>query len=359
MSDYLFVISGMRANGAERVMSLLVNKAASEGNRVSLILLQCPNIEYDLDKRVRVLFYNGNGRNRVQNIIRKVLFLRKSIITINPSVIISFLTTCNIYACIANIGIGKPLIVSERNSPNIDCKSKFKQIIRNICYLRASGLIFQTKDAQDCFSQQIKMKSIVIPNPVMGGLPMIDTRMSVNRIVALGRLTKQKNYPMLLSAFSIFIQEHSDYVLDIYGDGEDRELLLNIVEEYGLEKVVFFHGNQKDVHNKIKDARMYVLSSDYEGISNSLLEAMSMGLPCISTDCPCGGSRLLIQSGVNGLLVSVGDYHGLAKAMDTIASDSEIAYMFSKNARNVRTLYSEDRILFQYFSFIKDCMDNT
>lgn len=90
-------------------------------------------------------------------------------------------------------------------------------------------------------------------------------------------------------------------------------------------KIKSFEGFRNDVHEKIADATMFVMSSDYEGLSNALLEAMAMGLPCISTDSPPGGARMVIRNGQNGLLVPVGNKEKLMEAMDSIAANAEMA----------------------------------
>lgn len=352
MKKYLFVISGMKANGAERVMSILVNWAARTQREVSLVLLQCPDIEYEIDSRVKVYTNSIKSKSRVITMVSKVRWLRKIIRVIGPDVIISFLTTCNIYSCFASVGFRIPLIVSERNSPNIDCDRSLRRCIRDISYHIPNGFVFQTEDAKKCFSRQIQSKSVVIPNPVKDGLPFAKISEAHNRVVALGRLSKQKNYVLLLNSFKLFHMSHPDYILDIYGEGEDKEFLLDYVKAIQIENYVHFWGNVKKVHELIVDARMYVLSSDYEGISNSLLEAMAMGLPSISTDCPCGGSRMLIQDGENGLLVPVGDVLALESAMSRIANSLELASELSTSAKTVRDTYSENSIVLKYYEFI-------
>ena len=110
----------------------------------------------------------------------------------------------------------------------------------------------------------------------------------------------QKNHKMLIKAFSLFGAKHGDYELVIYGRGETEDAkkdLLQYIEEMDVNNSVTIKEPIDNVHEEIKDSTMFVLSSDYEGVSNALLECLAMGLPCISTDCPCGGSRMLIKDG--------------------------------------------------------------
>jgi len=347
----LFLISSMTNNGAERVMSLLVNKSVADGHTVELALQSNNIVEYDLNPTAKVKFV-GSSKKGLFAIFDRLHLLKKEIRTFKPDVIVSFLTTCNIYACLANVGQKSKLIISERNDPINDCPSKLRRIIRNLSYRLADGVIFQTDFAKQCFSKRIQDKSVVIPNPVKNDLPISNRNNTEKVIVAAGRLTKQKNYPLMIKAFSKFYQTHNDYRLDIYGKGELKDELVALVEELNLSNAVFFKGAVSDLHERIKSAKMFVLSSDYEGISNSLLEAMSMGLPCISTDCPCGGSRHLITNKENGLLVPVNDIDAFAEAMNDIVEHNLCDKMYSENALTTRETHNEKIILSDYFNFI-------
>ena len=352
MKKLLFVISSMSANGAERVMSLLVNQAVKDGNEVFLALVSSPKVEYEIDKNVHIEYVGADNCSSLYATFKRVSNLRKLIKRFDPDVIVSFLTTCNIYCCVAGLGLSSPVIVSERNDPVKDCPSKCRRIVRDITYKFADGYIFQTEEARDYFSKSIRLNSVVIPNPVKKNLPLWNADNDSHVIIAAGRLSKQKNYTMMLDAFSIFCNKDDSYCLHIYGEGPEREFLESYRDKLGLNKKVSFKGLELKIHEKMRDATMYILSSDYEGISNSLLEAMSMGMPCVSTDCPCGGSRHLIENKVSGILTEVGNATDFAKVMFEIASSKEYAKSLGEKASLTKYSHSENEILLQYFKYI-------
>ncbi len=343
----LAFIGQMQKGGAERVMSLLVNEAVALGFQVSLLIGRNV-VEYDLNKKVKIINLDADDVNPI-NRLKKIRHIFKDE---NPDVIVSFMSSPSIYACLCAIGTGIPVVISERNTPKYEVPGRIHGILRNIAYHFASGAIFQTEQARDYFSKRIRRNSNVIPNPVKDGVPEAN-RIDVKKvIVSIGRLAPQKNHKMLLDAFSMFLKSHSDYELHIYGRGELKNELLDYAAKLGIIENLAIFEPVDDVHEKIKEATMFVLPSNYEGISNALLECLAMGLPCISTDCPCGGSRLLIKNNENGLLVTVGNVEELCAAMIKLAEDKNLANQLGRNAMQLKDLYSTKKIMGRYLDYI-------
>ena len=212
-------------------------------------------------------------------------------------------------------------------------------------YSKADNIVFQTNDAKNYFSKKIQAKSVVIPNPIKSNLPYWNKENFNKEIITACRMTAQKNLKMLLDSFNIFSKKNGEYILSIYGEGEELNSLVSYAKEIGINDKVFFRGYCIDVHNKIKDSAIFVMTSDYEGISNAMLEALAIGIPTICTDCPIGGARQFIKDGVNGFLVPVRDYKMFSEKMDYLVNDKELMLSFYSNAIKIRDELEVKKIL--------------
>ncbi len=353
-----FILPSLGQGGAERVASNLLNSLTNRGCETSVILVSRRMVSYHLDERVRVKCLDCDSDNALPFLKRFRIRLNKikaAVKELSPDVVISFMSETNIDVCFALFNSKIPIIVSERNDPAIDPASRIKQWLRKIAYLKPKGFVFQTPDAQNYFSKRIRNKSKIILNPLSDSLPD-PIGEKEKRIVAVGRLNKQKNFPLLLNAFEVFSKEHSEYVLEIYGEGVLKEELVQIIKEKDLQEKVFLKGFCKDVHQKIASAGMFLMTSDFEGMPNALIEAMALGLTCISTDCPCGGPRMLIQNKTNGLLVPIKDTSALIDAMDYIAANPSEAKKMGQNAVKVREITNVEKIVDAWVEMINDCI---
>ncbi len=335
-----FFTAGMTGGGTERVIAVLANYLANKRYEVEIVMTACDEVEYELDSRVRVHFLGGRTGGSLWKRVERAQKIRELFVRNPDAAFFSFGTETNCFALIAGMGINKNLVVSERNDPNQCTYQKF----RNIIYRFADKIVFQTQEALECFPKKIAQKGVVIPNPISGQLPEMYEGKRRKEIVAVGRMQPQKNHKLLIDAFALFQKAHPEYQLIIYGKGELQEELQRQVQDLGIENNVLFPGFAQNVLERIRESTMYVLSSDYEGISNSLLEAMGIGLPVISTNCPIGGSAMLIESGVNGILVPMGEPKQLADAMTYIADDEDFAKALACRAKLVKDKYSADNI---------------
>ena len=344
----LFVIGGLKRGGAERVTVVLAKQFHHAGWDVSITTLLLNDVDYELNEGIHVIDLTTDRTSRIASIPKWLLGIRKTVKEIRPDVIISFVARINILTQIACKGIIENIIVSERNDPSCDGRGCLIDIATKILYPRAQIVVFQTKRAQKYFNTKIQKNSVIIPNPISVDVQakIVDSK----KIVSVGRLAKQKNHKLLINAFFRVLQNYPEYKLWIYGDGELGPVLSEQVIKLGIEDKVFFPGNVLDIHAQISDAEMFVLSSDYEGLSNALLEAMMMGLPCISTNC--AGSDEVIQDEANGLLVPVGDETALYMAMDRLITNRKLRYTIAQNAKKEAEKFKTENIFHKWLEIV-------
>lgn len=317
----LFCIGNLSKGGAERVASNLCNYLIEE-NKVTIVTTIGKKSEYILNKKIEIkcLEDENINNNFILKNIKRIKTLQKIIKEENPDIIISFLPEPSYRILFLKIFNNKlKVIVSVRNDPKIEYKSAISKLTMKILYPLANGFVFQTQEAQEYFNKKIQRKSVIIPNPIKEEFicrPYTGKREKI--IVTVGRLEKQKNHKMLIEAFSKLPEELNEYKLIIYGEGSLRPELEKQIKELNLLDRVFLPGQVDDIKNKIYKASLFVLSSNYEGMPNALMEAMALGIPCISTDCPCGGPRFLIKNGYNGYLVHINDIQDLHKTIQNV-----------------------------------------
>ena len=255
----------------------------------------------------------------------------------------------------ASFGLDIKIIVSERNSPqNFPGKPIVAKLSRFLMQF-ANGFVFQTLDAKSFYEKITNNRGVIIPNPlIINELPEPYYGIRKKEIVTAGRLTSQKNQELLIRAYSLINKKFPEYNLIIYGEGELREYLENICVNLKIENQVFFPGNIPNLLDKIRTSSLFVMSSDYEGMPNALLEAMALGLPCISTDCPCGGPKAVINNNINGVLVPVKDEILLAKKMDYLLSNQVYANSLGEKACSIRNELDSEIICEKWLKYIQN-----
>ena len=315
--------------GAQRVIANLCNELTQQGNSVMLLITgNVTETVYELDNSIVIKAFDDTSK------IKKLQKLRKTVVEFKPNVVVSFLTMVNIMAAITTMGTKIPLIISERNDPDYCTKSEKK--LSNLFYRFADVAVVQTEDIRNKLRKVYRGKTVIIENPLIDhAVDKIDYT-PTHKIVAVGRLTKQKNYKLMLSAFADLLKEHPGYLLDIYGIGELESELKAYTIQRDIGEAVNFKGNSNSVLELEKSYDFFIMTSDHEGMSNALAEAMSIGLPCISTDCDGGGAAALIQNNVNGILVPKNDVLALTAAMETLVRDPKHSELLGMNAKQIK-----------------------
>lgn len=352
-----FFCGSLSGGGAERVVCNLCNYLAEKQHQVTVITISNQPATYPLVNSVKRISLDENCKydNHFLNNIKRLIRLKKLLKKSDKDIYIVFLPETTFVLLHFRKIIKVPVIASERCDPYTFFKSsKINTLLMKRLFPRADAFVFQTVEAQEYYKGIITDESIVIPNAINDEFvrePYVGEREKT--IIAAGRLTKQKNFPLLLKAFSKISKKHSKYKLIIYGQGPMSSDLDTLSVIMGISDKVVFPGYVNNLIDCISNASLFVLSSDYEGMPNALMEAMALGLPCISTDCPSGGPRYLIEDGQNGLLVPVNDVDALAQAMDKVLSDTELANKLGTNAHKICERLAADKIYGQWEAFIE------
>lgn len=349
------VISSLQGGGAERVMCELAEQLALRGNQVCLAVLTDSSLDfYDapscverVDLRVQV-----NSRSKIEalaHLVSKVRALRRLFRQNKPEVIISFLPQTNVASLLAGRSLGLPVIVSERAHPNAENRSKAWRTLISLSYPFADAIVVQTERLRTWFIQHAPAgRYTVIPNAARilpeGPVDAVQEAKELTKrgpfALAVGRLDALKGFDLLIGAYH---QADLQSRLIIVGEGPERGRLTREIAKRGLDGKVVLLGARKHVRPFMEHASFFVMSSRSEGFPNVLLEAMSLGVPVISTDCDCGPAEV-VEHGKNGLLVPVGDTAAMAKALRTLDNDIELRHKLGNAAREVLVTHAPRRI---------------
>jgi len=343
-----FVIGGMGKGGAERVVSNLVGYYHHAGFEIEIVMLLHNKVEYDLPRDVKLTYIDSRKYSPVLKPLVWLKKLRDIIKEDKPDVIVSFFARINLLVLLAAIGIDIPVYISERNDPKDDGRSIVIRFLTSILYPLSKGIVFQTDHAYRCFPKAIQKKGVIIPNPINIDFDFSRKKTKTYEIVTAGRLIEQKNHRLLIHAFEQVVRNNklSNYKLYIYGEGRLKSKLSELIESKGLNNHVFLMGKTSDIYNKVYNADLFVLSSDYEGLSNALLEAMFLETPVISTNC--AGSNELIADNENGRLVPIGDCDRLAQAIEQNLLDDDKATAMAQKAKRKVSEYTLESICFKW-----------
>ena len=399
MSDkkLILICPSLAVGGAERHIVALSNGLVTHGYKVKILLLEKPKVAFPVDVGVEIVFLgarapdfdlSGNKAEvyfhpcedfkigfmtKLRQTILKYfskhlaevedqrLYLQKKyaarieeyVRNYPDCIVVSFLSFYNVSTMMALRSLSNRGIFVDFTSPALEFPLEHPMNeLTKIYYHRANGAIFQTPEERD-FYGYLNCPKWVIPNPLMGEYPVFSGGERSKKIVTFSRISVEKNLSLLIDASSIIFDEYPDFSLHIYGDGSEKGKLIEYVKIQGLSDKVIFHDFDIALHDKIKDCAMFVSTSNREGISNSMLEAMAIGLPTICTDCPAGGARMMITPYENGILVPCGDKEALVNAMKDVIEHPELAEKMSRNSITIRERLHIDKIIHMWMEAIE------
>lgn len=354
----LFVTDTFGYGGAEKQLAFVAEGLVSRGCHVGICNLNIRGShegERTVDRRIEMFTSSIEYRGTIRSNYDFSSFVYKTAKKFRADLIVGF-KQLGCYASLAGKLLHIPSVISERADPYLAYKdASFLLRIKLWLINHADGGVFQTEQAKVFFGKRLQEKSTVIPNPIFikGDLPELNYASLPQTVVSLGRIDNyQKRLDVMLEAFSIFRSTHPEYMLKIYGNGEDEDLVKQWILKKELSKCVLMMGVSHDSINDLSKEGMFLITSDFEGISNSLLEAMACGLPVVSTDHTPGGARMLINDGENGLLAPMGDAEALAKALARFADNPQLAEKCGRKAKEVLVRFAPEHILDMWENYL-------
>lgn len=369
-----FFITTLTKGGAERVISNLANGFSENStNKIEILTMYNTKIDYDLNKNIVINSLDEkyvdpyklqNNSRGIKKLIKHILKffkyiqlkknLRKYMKNKEFDVVVTFLPEPSFMILSQKKYVKSKIIISDRNDPKEEYNTIRTNHLMKKLYPLADGFVFQTDDAKHYFDKIIKCESKIILNPVNEKFikePYLGKR--EKNIINVGRLEKQKNQMLLIKAFEKIKDDICDTKLIIYGEGSLKSYMQDYINENNLKDRIFLMGQADNIEDKIYKSSLFVLSSSYEGMPNVLVEAMCLGLPVISTDCDCGGPRMLIKNEENGILVSNNNGEELGNAMKMVMKNEKLAAKLSQNAHSISKIVNKKVILNDWDSFIK------
>lgn len=336
-----FLLPTLGPGGAERVASLLCTYWAEQGHAVTLITFEAEGAEgtYELDKRVSIRRVDALNRIRVPSArlvtnFRRLARIRAVFKGCSPDVIVAFTTEANIVAVLSAVGLSVPVVISERNQPDRPGLGRFTLAMRRLSYELATALVFQSEALARWGRKRFRVPVHVLPNPVqLDAWREGNADRSGKRLIAVGRLVRQKGFDLLIESFERIAGRHAGWMLRIYGEGPERETLAAQIAAVGLAERVELPGVRNDISVVLAGADLLVLPSRFEGYPNVLLEALAAGLPVIATDCP-GATAEIAGGGRYALLVPPENVEALSEALDRMMESEELRARFAGQARD-------------------------
>lgn len=351
------LIGALTKGGSERVLVNLADDLAEKGYSVTMVTQYQKENEYPLNPKVNRIISDitqeETTKSRVVNFKRRFCKLRRIWKSEKPDVILSFIGKNNMMAILTSVGLKIPVAVSVRGEPTEEYYNGLLRFLARHLFARACGVILQTRQCFSFFPEKVRRKAVILHNPIHPSF--FRERYEGERektIVAVGRVDENKNHRMLIRAFAQIADEFPEYRLIIYGDGESRGSLISLAGELGLEDRILLPGSIDHVADAIYKATAFVLCSNTEGVPNTLIEAMLMGLTVIATDCPCGGPADLIQTGYNGILTPVGDENEMKENLQYILNNLQKANEMGMNATKTADIFKPEKVYGAWEEFL-------
>lgn len=362
MMRILCIIPQLGPGGAERVMATLVNSLSSR-HTVRLLTWENPGAEpfYPIATSAELVqagLFGGRGFERLITIVKRFVLIRRQVRVWRPDIVLSFLDTTNVTTIVACMGMGVPVLVSERVDPTGHYVGRVFKLARRLSYPLATRLIVQTRRVARYFPESMQSRINILYNPI--AQPMLTARPAVSgpdgryRIIGVGRLEWQKGFDRLISAFALVAEKFPLWDLYIFGEGSQRTALTDQIESFGLGHRVKLVGLTSAIHKELAASHIFAFPSRYEGFPNALGEALRSGLPAVGFDQVSGVEEMIFHEQTGYLVPSNGGPGAFGAALCQLMSDESLRKCFGGASAKAGARWDDEVILSQWESLLNE-----
>lgn len=356
-----FLINDLSSGGSERATCGICKYLANNGIDTTIVTVNDCVPFYDVDENVKLVSLSCNniekkaGFKRFFSSISKSFYIRKRIREMNFDIVIAMSVVLGNYALFSTVFTRTKCICTERNDPYLTYNSFIHKTLKKITAKHSDGYIFQTAEQENYYPIPLCGKKAVIPNAVFNKYAYTADVPSEREktVTALGRLVKQKRYDDMVRAFVIFHEKYPEYTLQIFGEGDEKENLQNLIDSFNASDYIIINEPRNDAILFAARSSAYILCSEYEGLPNALLESLYCGVPCISS-IYSPAVKELITDGQNGLLFEVGDIESISRCLERIISNKAFSDNLSSNAILSTRKYDIENIGEEWIRYFKD-----
>ena len=361
----MLIIPTNTSGGAERVLCQLANYFAKRGIRVTFVNFDSESNFYTINQDVEYIKLHTQFKSSKKCLkileapvreIQRFCKIRNLIKEIKPDVVIPFCEMAEVLTIPNCLMLKIPFCVSVRN--DYSEYYWYMKILSKLTYGRAKLVVCQTEAVRNILLESVKCRTVVIYNPLDETTYDKSANVKERRpiLINVGRLSPQKNQKLLIRAFSRLSSIRPDYYLHIYGCGELEPELSKLIVELHLERRVILKGVMNNAIMANNDATAFIMSSNFEGFPNTLVEAMANGIPSVSTNFSTGAAKMLLQDGESGWLVAVDNEQELLDAMLDVIDHPTLAEKKAKKALYVREFLNSDVICQQWINEIEGAL---
>lgn len=348
-TQILFIIDYLDFGGAGKMMKYVANLCADNIDNVSILSLHEKERSKEVSDKLNFYSLENDLKGGVLWRIAFIWSLRKKIKEINPAIVCTFVSDACFSTRLATLGLDVKVVSAERGDPYT--LGRVWTALVKWAYRKSDYCFFQLEKARDFFGPEVAEKSFVIPNVFVqdaGVTPFYGERKKT--IVSAGRFVAEKRYEVLIEAFAKVHASHPEYSMIIYGEGPFIDRYKQISDSLGISEYISYPGYVRGVAKAVREEGIFVLPSLYEGIPNSLIEALSVGIPCVSTNCTPGGPEFLTKGGTTGVLVPVNNVEAMSNAILSIIESPELAAKLSQKGPSILEELTDEKISRQWIS---------